>query len=307
MVKKWISLVLVLLCLTGCTSMEQTKEQPVGEYGLWYAVDADRESDDGNSVVEFEARPWNELPSAELLMDSLLAGPERSGLASPFPAGVTLLEVETDTASGTAVVNLSEQYGSLSGFDLTVADYCIVMTLCQIPWVSSVRILVEGEPIPYRNRQNMKDTDLLLSGVGERSETILAVLYFPDRDNLGLHAEYRQVKPDGDSAAGTVMTELLRGPVGSNAGPALPRGTQVLGLSVNGTVCQVDLSAEFVDNAPQNGLGPNTTLYALVNTLCALGGISQVRVLVEGTALQSYYGTTISGPLSADPGLVKEK
>lgn len=307
MVRKWISLVLALLCLTGCAPMEQANEQPAGKYGLWYAVDAGRENADHNAVVEFEARPWEKLPSAELLMNSLLAGPESFGLESPFPAGVTVLDLYTDAASGTVFVNLSEQYGSLSGFDLTVADYCIVMTLCQIPWVSNVRILVEGEPIPYRNRQNMKDTDLLLSGVGERSETVLTVLYFPDRDNLGLSVEYRQVKPGGDSAAGTVMTELLRGPAGINAGRALPDGTQVLGLSVSGTVCLVDLSTEFVDNAPQNGLGPNTTLYALVNTLCALGGISQVRVLVEGTPLQNYHGTTISGPLSADLSLVKEK
>lgn len=307
MVRKWISLVLALLCLTGCAPLEQKNEQPAGEYGLWYAVETGKESVDYNAVVEFEPRSWEKLPSAEQLMNSLLAAPKSSGLLSPFPAGVTVLDLYTDTASGTVFVNLSEQYGSLSGFDLTIADYCIVMTLCQIPWVSSVRVLVEGEPIPYRNRQNMKDTDLLLSGVDERSENILTVLYFPDRDNLGLSVEYRQVKPDGDSAVGTVMTELLHGPVGINAAPALPSGTQVLGLSVSGTVCLVDLSGEFVENAPQNGLGPNTTLYALVNTLCALGGISQVRILVEGTPLQNYYGTVISGPLSADLSFVKEK
>lgn len=307
MVRKWISLLLALLCLTGCTFVEDKQEQSVGEYGLWYAVDTGRENVDHNAVVEFEPRFREELPPADVLMRSLLAGPQSPALASPFPAGVTVLDLYTDTASGTAFVNLSEQYGSLSGFGLTVADYCIVMTLCQDPEVRNVRILVEGEPIPYRNRQNMKDTDLLLSGVGERSDTSLVVLYFPDRDNLGLSAEYRQVKPGSDSAVGTVMTELLRGPVGINAARALPVGTQVLGLSVSGTVCQVDLSAEFVDNAPQNGLGPNTTLYALVNTLCALGGISHVRVLVEGTALQNYHGTVISGPLSSDLSLVKEK
>ena len=305
--RKWFSLMLALLCLTGCAPMGQPGEQPVGEYGLWFAVGTGRESADHHAVVEFEARPWEELPSAESLMNSLLAGPESSALSSPFPAGVAVLDLETDDASGTVLVNLSEQYGSLSGIDLTVADYCIVMTLCQIPQISCVRVLVEGEPIPYRNRQNMKSTDLLLSGVSEQSESFLTVLYFPDRDNLGLCAEYRQVKRSGDSAVDIVMTELLRGPVGIDVGRALPKGTQVLGLSVNGTVCQVDLSAEFVDNAPQNGLGPNTTLYALVNTLCALGGISQVRVLVEGTPLQTYHGITISNPLSADFSLVKEK
>ena len=307
MVRKWFSLVLALLCLTGCAPTEQKDEPPAGEYGIWFAVDAGRENANHASVVEFEPRSWEKVPAARTMMDSLLAGPKSSGLVSPFPAGVSVLDIYSDTASGTMYVNLSEQYGSLSGFDLTVADYCIVMTMCQIPWVSSVRILVEGEPIPYRNRQNMKDTDLLLTGIADQSKTFMAVLYFPDRENLALCAEYRQVKRSGDHAAEIVMTELLRGPEGVDAGRALPQGTQILGLSVKGTVCQVDLSAEFVENAPQDGLGPETTLYALVNSLCALGGISQVRILVEGTPLQNYHGAAISNPLSANFDIVKEK
>lgn len=306
MVRKCISLMLALLCLAGCTPVEQKPGQPVGEYGIWYAVDNTREGAGHSAVVEFEPRPWKELPSAQTLLDNLFDGPTSPGLASPFPAGVKVLDLHLDT-QGTMYVNLSEQYGSLSGFDLTVADYCIVTTLCQNPWVNNVRIMVEGEIIPYRNRQNMKDTDLLLSGIGEQSETFMTVLYFPDRENLGLNVEYRQVERSGGSAVETVMTELLRGPVGIEANRALPEGTQILGLSVSGTVCQVDLSTEFVDNAPQSGLGPGTTLYALVNTLCVLGGISQVRVLVEGTLLQSYHGTALSNPISANFDIVKEK
>lgn len=304
--KKRIAFLLAMLCLTGCVPKEQPDTPEAGKYGLWFAVAENREGTNHSDVVEFEPCPWQEMPSAQTLMDGLLAGPSGSDLVTPFPAGVEVLDLRLDTAAATMHVNLSEQYGSLSGFDLTVADYCIVMTLCQIPWVTTVRILVEGEPISYRNRQNMQATDLLLTGIGEQPESFLAVLYFPDRDNQGLRAEYRQVKRSGGSAAEIVMTELLRGPVGIDANRALPKGTQILGLSVSGSVCQVDLSSEFVDNAPQNGLGPSTTLYALVNTLCSLGGISQVRVLVEGAPLQTYHGTAISNPVSADTDLVKD-
>ena len=306
MVKKWISLVLALLCLTGCTPLEKKPEQSAGEYGIWCAVDDRREGEDYSVVVEFEPRSWEKIPAARTMMDTLLAGPKSPGLVSPFPTGVSVLDIYSDMTTGTMYVNLSEQYGSLSGFDLTVADYCIVMTMCQIPWVRNVRILVEGEPIPYRNRQNMKDTDLLLSGMGDQSDTFMAVLYFPNRDNLGLITEYRQVNPSGDSAVEIVMTELLRGPEETQTNRALPAGTQILGLSVSGTVCQVDLSSEFVDNAPQDGLGPGTTLYALVNTLCALGRISQVRVLVEGTPLQSYHGTAVNNPISPNYDLAND-
>ena len=305
--KKILALILALLCLPGCALVEQKPEQPVGEYGIWYAVGEGREGPEHSAVVELELRPWQELPSAQTLLDSLFAAPLDPQLISPFPAGVKVLDHHLDTETGILYVNLSEQYGGLSGFDLTVADYCIAMTMCQIPWVTSVRILVEGEPIPYRNRQNIKTTDVLLEGIAEQPETFMAVLYFPSRDNLGLSVEYRQVERSGGSAAEIVMTELLRGPVGIDANRALPEGTQILGLSVSGTVCQVDLSNEFVDNAPQGGLGPITALYALVNTLCTQGGISQVRILVEGTPMQSFHGTAISNPASANFDFVKEK
>lgn len=305
--KKILALMLALLCLSGCALVEQKTEESAGEYGIWYAVDEGREGSDHSAVVEFESRPWKELPSAQTLLENLFARPRSPELTSPFPAGVKVLDHRMDAESGILHVNLSEQYGSLSGFDLTVADYCIAMTMCQIPWVTSVRILVEGEPIPYRNRQNIKMTDVLLEGIEEQPETFMAVLYFPDRDNQGLNVEYRQVERSSDSAVEIVMTELLRGPVGIDANWALPEGTQILGLSVSGTVCQVDLSNEFVDNAPQGGLGPVTALYALVNTLCAQGGIGQVRVLVEGTPLQNYHGMAISNPASANFDIVKEK
>lgn len=306
MVRKWISLMLILLCLTGCTPVFSSPEEPVGEYGLWYAVAENKEGANHSDVVAFELRSWLELPSAETLLGALLKGPQSATLASPFPAGVRVLDIQMDAATETLHVNLSEQYGSLSGLDLTVADYCIVMTMCQIPWVRNVRILVEGEPIPYRNRQNMQATDVLLAGIEDRPETFTMALYFPDRDNSGLLVEYRQVKRGSDSATEVVMTELLRGPVGIEAGRALPKGTQILGLSVGGTVCQIDLSSEFVDNAPQDGVGPLTTLYALVNTLCSLGGVSQVRVLVEGSVLQTYHGVAVNNPISANFDFVKD-
>lgn len=304
--KKLAALMLALICLVGCTPAEPVPEQSEGEYGLWFAVAENKEGENHSAVVDFEPRQWQQLPEPAMLMEALLAGPEHVNLYTPFPAGVEVLDLRLDPSSATIHVNLSEQYGSLSGFDLTLADYCIVMTLCQIPWVETVRILVEGEPIPYRNRQNMQKSDLLLSGIGEEPDFFLAVLYFPAQDNLGLQVEYRQVERSNRSPTEIVMTELLRGPIRIDANPALPAGTQILGLSVTGITCQIDLSSEFADNAPQDEAGATMTLYALVNTLCALGGISQVRLQVEGSTLQNYHTVAVSSPISANYNLVMD-
>jgi spore germination protein GerM len=79
----------------------------------------------------------------------------------------------------------------------------------------------------------------------------------------------------------------------------------VLSLSVSGGLCQVDLSGEFLTNAPEGEEQAGLTLYALVDTLCALGGVDQVRLLVEGETVPVYGGVATDVPLSANFDLVK--
>ena len=66
----------------------------------------------------------------------------------------------------------------------------------------------------------------------------------------------------------------------------------------------MDLSRSFLTNAPQEEGQAGLTLYALVNSLCALGGVSQVRLLVEGERVESYGGVSTGAPLSANFDLV---
>ena len=68
-----------------------------------------------------------------------------------------------DLEEGCLHVDLSEQYGSLTGIDLTVADACLTLTLCQVEGVESVYVTVEGDEIPYRPIQQLTPSDLLLS------------------------------------------------------------------------------------------------------------------------------------------------
>lgn len=300
--KRLLALTLSLLVFSACAP---AVEEPVsdGEYGLWFAVE---DSDHKNSsAVAREAREWADEPTAMVLMQELLKGPiSDDGLCSPFPQGVAVRRITFDEETATIQVDLSEQYGGLAGFDLTVADYCIALTLCQLPGVNTVKVLVEGESIPYRDRQELRAGDVLFSDMGDEPDAFLAALYFPSRDGEGLIAEYRQVTRSGDSAAEIVMAELLRGPTDTEGCLPLPQGTRLLALSVSSGFCQVNLSGEFLTNAPQNEGQASLTLYALVDTLCALSGVSQIRLLVEGERIASYGAVTTDVPLSANLELI---
>lgn len=101
-----------------------------------------------------------ETPTVEDLMVRLLSGPESESLVSPFPKETSLRSFYLKDS--VAYINLSEAYGGLSGIQLTLADYAITLTLCQLPEVEGVSITVENDPVPFRYRQILTSADVLL-------------------------------------------------------------------------------------------------------------------------------------------------
>ena len=80
----------------------------------------------------------------EELFSALMNGPTQKGLVSPFPQGVTL--VSWELSDGLLTLNLSEQYGGLADVSLTLADYCLVLTMSQLAGVESVQIHLTAIP-----------------------------------------------------------------------------------------------------------------------------------------------------------------
>lgn len=152
--KKALALCLALLLLTAaCTGPERGPDAPgEGEYALYFVMTAGEESSPRDGAVL--GREYRTLPEGrdevEGLVDRLLSGPTESGLASPFPAGLSLRSWKVN--EGVLTLDLSEVYGGLTGMDLTLADGCLTLTLCQLPEVEAVYLTVEGRARPFRDR-----------------------------------------------------------------------------------------------------------------------------------------------------------
>lgn len=97
----------------------------------------------------------------EGMIQALLAGPTEDGLRSPFPKGLSLRGCTLK--DGHLTVDFSEQYGGLTDVSLTLADYCVVLTLCQLGQVDSVGITVSGRPLSYRSHQTLTLEDAVLA------------------------------------------------------------------------------------------------------------------------------------------------
>ena len=146
---------LALAALWGCAAGGGGPED--GAYRIWFSALDDRSA---RVAVGYELRQLPEdQPPVEALMEELLTGPEGQELTSPFPTGARLLGWSLE--AGELHLDLSGQYGGLTGVDLTVADACLALTLCQAPGVESVYVTVEGGEVPYRPIQQVGRSDIL--------------------------------------------------------------------------------------------------------------------------------------------------
>ncbi len=130
----------VTLCLTALTACRSTQQTP-GEYLLYFPVSRDVSYGAALGTQRWEG---GDPPDPRELLEVLLDGPTQEGLRSPFPGAVTLQFAELYEEEKLLRITLSEQYGGLADMAQTLADACIVMTVCQHPDVDQVEISSDG-------------------------------------------------------------------------------------------------------------------------------------------------------------------
>ena len=292
------SLVLALCggCAIGAAMGE--KEPPEGSYRIYYAMDTGISSGPAVGYEYYVPPEGSDLVRS--LVSAALSAPEEEGLTSPYPAGVSLRSATLE--EGVLHLDLSEQYGALSGVNLTVANYCLVLTLCQAEGVEALGITVEGEELPYFSGKELRAEDAILTGDEEKPVYVDAALWFASTQEPGLWVEVRQVLKTEDATSPQVLLEaLIDGPQEEGLYTLLPEGTQVRSAMVEDNICIADFSAELLNGAGEDTSRDRMMLYAVVNTLAgSLGNVEQVRILVEGQPLDSLGGIPLANPIQPD-------
>ena len=295
MKSRWFPLLAGLLLLAGCAAPAEGN----GVYTIYCLADLDNAAaGGGDAVYPVEVRAEGETDAriaSDLIAELLQADGEQYD--SPLPKGTRVLDLTIENALAT--VNLSGAYASLSGMDLTLADACITLSLCQLPTVEKVSVLVEGRPLPYRERQVMAADDVLLSPVDDEIRTLRARLFFPHADTGELLSEDRTLQlGEGQTKAGAVLEALLQGPESEALAAALPEGTEILSSRVDEGICYINLSKEFLENMPEHLQQQKNVVYSLVKSLCSLSDVQAVQIAVDGESMEYYGGIDVSVPLS---------
>ncbi len=279
-----------LLLLNACARRTQTQEEE--GYALYYLTDPDGAG--GADAIAASNRRY--VPDGEeeteacarALVEKLLEQPEEASLRSPVPEGTALQSL---TISGRrARLDFSAQYARLSGIDLSLADYCVTLTLTQIPNVNAVSITANGRELPYRKTQVLLAADTLLSSRESGLRPITVSLYFLDRETGTLRAEQQTLALyEGQTRVNALIEALAQGPEDDTLAGLLPEDFAVLSSRIEEKVCYLNISGET--SLPEDETQRALLFASLENSILSLSGVEQVQFLVEGE----------SAPLPAHP------
>lgn len=243
-----------------------------------------------------ERRGLTAQEQCEAVMKLLLEGYQDGAFASPVPSGARMMACQV--SGSTVNIDFSSAYGQLSGMDLTIADYCIALSLVQIPGIYTVRITVNGRELSYREKNYFRAEDVLVTSPEDVVRNMAVQLYFPGND--GLTAEERILTVyEGRSPATAVVEALLSGPTAEGLQPLLPEGFAVLSARVEENTCYLNLSAVCEAVLPAEAAAQHQIVSGLVRSLCSVREVRQVQILVEGERRAQLGRVDISQPLNA--------
>lgn len=272
------ALLLALLTLCGCGTVKGERE------GLQLYYPAVLDTHRGGDAIDSVTVSWEQLPEGDttsraeavlaLLMDDL----QNKGLQSPIPAGTTLRAVTM--TGGTACVDFSGSYSQLSGMALTIADYCVALSLTQLDGIYAVRITVNGQELAYRDSNLFLAGDVLLTSMDDVVRTLTARLYFPDGSGTLTAEERLLTQYEGQSAADVVLSALMDGPSEDGLQAYPQEGFAGITARMDSGVCQLNVASASVEQ-----LGDDTTqqlLQGIAASLQSLEGVSAVHLYVDG-------------------------
>ena len=269
------------MAFASCAKSAQEDEE--SGYALYFLSDLDA-SGGGDAIAASSVRfTPDETMSTEdcvrALMELLLAGPDEAALHSPIPEGTALRSLKV--SGRRAEIDLSAQYARLSGIDLSLADYCITLTLSQLPNVNAVSITANGSELPYRKTQVLLSADTLLSSRESGLRPITVQLYFLDSETGELRAEQQTLALyEGQTRVNALLEALAQGPEDDSLLSLLPEDFSVISSRIENGVCYLSIPANV--SLPEDE-GTRALLFgSLEKSILSLSGVDEVQILIEG-------------------------
>lgn len=299
MMKRLFTLALALLLVFLCGCAESDAWDDRAYLKLYYAPPLAEQR--GGDAIAHVNIPWDDMvledtqSQAERVLSLLMGACHETDFTVPVPRNTQLLDCRVE--NGVAYVDFSDAYGMLSGMELTIADYCVSLSLTQIAGIDQVSITVSGHELVYRDSNRFRQRDVLFTDTDEPVRTLETVLYFPNAAGQ-LVAESRELTLyEGQVRCGVVMEALQQGPTDSELLRLLPEDFTVLTVRLDEGICYLNLPSVDVSLLPKTESAQRLMLDGIVRSLCAISGVRQVQILQDGMVLSHFGKLDVSQPL----------
>ena len=107
-----------------------------------------------------------------------------------------------------------------------------------------------------------------------------------------------------EEAVSKVFDELKTGPEQEKLYAIISEDVNVLSVKIEENICTVDLSSGFITSNSDSSRKEMMALYSVVNSICALPGIDQVKINVEGNESATLGEYTLKDNFEADQNIV---
>lgn len=294
--RKVLICVLLLALLCGCgRQMVPTGESQFDFYYRKLGAQEDEVfSSPTGALASERVTLGGDVGVNEILLRYFL-GPSDESLGSIFPEGSAC--TKSTLQNGVLTLELNEACASLTGLQRTLAAACLTLTLTQLDTVQTVRIETPSGALPGQNSARWSADSFLLQDTSWLYPERVVQLFFVGQ-NGKLQAEKRAISyQNPELLPENTLLALIDGPDSAYLYDSVPSGTQVLDVSVSGSMCTVVLSEEF-SACDTDVTRATLAVHSVAATLCGLNEIDQVQLQLEDGSDLSY--CSIAQPLMPD-------
>lgn len=176
--------------------------------------------------------------------------------------------------------------------NLSMKKWIVIILVILTILICGILLFNTNVEVEYVPETEIEDVDL---------RKTMVTLYFQNKENKQLQKESRLIDSKDllNSPYEELLNMLLEGPETDFLEKAIPDGTKLLEVSLNGGCLNINLSKEFVENASTDENEKRNSVYCIVNTMSELNEVNSVKILIDGQETNGFedIGLGFSGEL----------
>ena len=274
----FLLMIMCLLCL-GC-GRENGQNGADSGYTIYYL------NASGNQLMgnPYETQAVDQETLVQELMAALNTVPTDLECQSAIPSQVEKMSFRVE--ANVLHLYADANYALMDSVKEILCRAALTKTLTQIPGIDYLTIYCAEQPIMdgAGNPVGMLAASDFVDSIRDVNsfEKTEMTLYFANETGDMLVAEKREVmRSTNTSVEKLIVEQLIEGPKGIGRFATMPKDVKLLSVSVNETVCSINLDAAFLNNTLE--VKEYIPIYSIVNSLSELSTVSRVQIRINGS------------------------